>query len=405
MSLCRTVSTSRFYRMSLPLSRRSEQFSLRRLAMLASVFASALALGACKRSKPAAAFVPPPAQVGVVTVQPTQIAEPYEFVGQVEPFRRVEVRSRIDGIVTDRAFTEGAFVEKGQVLYRVEQQRSDAAYRAASARLDNAKRTLARLEPLVAKHAVAQQDVDNARSEVESAQAAVDAAKKDLDDTVIRAEISGRIGRAMLDLGARVSGPGDLLTTIDQLDPIYVTFHPSTQQLLAWQSDPASAKLLEPGSQGPAVRVVLPNGQPLPKIGRINFVAPSLDSASGTQQYRAQFENADHRLVPGQFVHVQLEGFARSNALAIPQQAVQQGLGRQFVYVVLPGDTIASRDVVPGPWSGRNWIIDSGLVAGDRVVVDGVQKIGPGRKVTPVPWTDSTATAPSGVPAVPGGPR
>jgi membrane fusion protein (multidrug efflux system) len=105
--------------------------------------------------------------------------------------------------------------------------------------------------------------------------------------------------------------------------------------------------------------------------------------------------------VPGQFVHVQLEGFARSNALAIPQQAVQQGLGRQFVYVVLPGDTIGSRDVVPGPWSGRKWIIDSGLVAGDRIVVDGVQKIGPGRKVNPVPWTDSSTDAPKGVPAVP----
>ncbi|HEX4683507.1 MAG TPA: efflux RND transporter periplasmic adaptor subunit, partial [Gemmatimonadaceae bacterium] len=197
-----------------------------------------------------------------------------------------------------------------------------------------------------------------------------------------------------------------LLTTIDELDPIYVTFHPSSQQLLAWQSDPASARLLEPGSEGPVVRAVLPNGQQLPKIGRINFVAPSLDSASGTQQFRAQFENADRRLVPGQFVHVRLEGFARSRAVAIPQQAVQQGLGRQFVYVVMRGDTIASRDVVPGPWSGRNWIIDSGLVAGDRVVVDGVQKVGPGRAVKPVAWMDSTAVAPKAVPtAVPGGAR
>ncbi|HEX4681163.1 MAG TPA: efflux RND transporter periplasmic adaptor subunit [Gemmatimonadaceae bacterium] len=358
----------------------------------------AFAATACKKSAPPA-FTMPPAQVGIVTVQPAQIPEQFEFVGQVEPFRRVEVRSRVDGIVIERPFTEGSVVTKGQVLYRIEQQRYDAAYRAAAARLDNAKRTLTRLEPLVSKHAVAQQDVDNARSELESAQAAVDAAKKDLDDMVIRAGISGQVGRAQLDLGARVTGPADLLTTIDELDPIYVTFHPSSQQLLSWQSDPASRRLLQPGDAGPVVRVVLPDGSKLPRTGRINFVAPSLDSSSGTQQFRAKFDNPDHKLVPGQFVHVQLEGFARSNALAIPQQAVQQGLGRQYVYIVMPGDTIGSRDVVPGHWSGRNWIIDSGLVAGDRVVVDGVQKIGPGRAVKPVPWADSSAT--HGVPAVP----
>jgi membrane fusion protein (multidrug efflux system) len=357
-----------------------------------------LAASACKESAPGA-FKPPPAQVGIVTVQPERISEQFEFVGQVEPFRRVEVRSRVDGIVTARPFTEGSVVSKGQVLYRLDQVRYEAAYRAAAARLDNAKRTLARLEPLVPKHAVAQQDVDNARSELESAQAAVDAAKKDLDDTVIRAEMSGQVGRTLLDLGARVTGPADLLTTIDVLDPVYVTFHPSSQQLLAWQQDSSSRRLLQAGETGVEVSVVLPDGSKLPRTGRINFVAPSLDSASGTQQFRAKFSNADRRLVPGQFVHVQLGGFARSNALAIPQQAVQQGLGRQFVYLVLPGDTIASRDVVPGPWSGRNWIIDSGLVAGDRVVVDGVQKIGPGRAVKPIPWIDSSATR--SVPAVP----
>jgi membrane fusion protein (multidrug efflux system) len=182
-----------------------------------------------------------------------------------------------------------------------------------------------------------------------------------------------------------------LLTTIDELDPVYVTFHPSSQQLLAWQEDPTSRRLLQPGGAGPSVSVVLPDGSKLPRTGRIDFVSPSLDSASGTQQFRAKFANPDRRLVPGQFVHVQLGGFARSNALAIPQQAVQQGLGRQYVYLVLQGDTIASRDVIPGPWSGRNWIIDSGLVAGDRVVVDGVQKIGPGRAVKPLPWIDSSA--------------
>lgn len=372
-------------------------FSRRAALAVASLFVVA----ACSRG-PAKPFAPPPTQVGVVTVSPTSIPEQYEFVGQVQPYRRVEVRSRVEGIVTDRPFTEGSFVEKGQVLYKLDAVKYEAAYRSAVARLDNAKRTLARLEPLVPKHAVAQQDVDNARSELESAQAAVDAAKKDLDDTVIRAEISGRVGRARLELGARVTGPADLLTTIDDLDPVYVTFHPSSQQLLAWQSDPQARALLASGaanasdgggSGGIAVRAVLPDGSLLPRVGHINFMSPSLDSASGTQEFRAQFANADHRLLPGQFVRVRLEGFHRSSALAVPQRAVQQGLGRQFVYVVGAGDTVTARDVNPGQWSGNLWIIDSGLAPGDRVIVDGIQKIAPGRVVRPVPAVDSGVTA------------
>jgi membrane fusion protein (multidrug efflux system) len=371
----------------------------------AIAFALALLIAATECDKaPAKPFVPPPAQVGVVTVAPTTIAEAYEFVGQVSPYRRVEVRSRVEGIVTDRPFTEGSFVEKGQVLYRLDVVRYDAAYRSAVARLDNAKRTLARLEPLVPKHAVAQQDVDNARSELESAQAAADAAKQDLDDTVIRAEISGQIGRARLELGARVTGPADLLTTIDDLNPVYVNFHPSSQQLLAWQQDPQARALLagrgvtanddagNPSRRGVAVRVILPDGSLLPRVGDINFRSPSLDSASGTQEFRAQFANSDRRLVPGQFVRVRLEGFARSSALAVPQRAIQQGLGRQFVYVVGAGDTVTARDVVTGQWSGSLWIIDSGLAAGDRVVVDGIQKVAPGRVVKPVPVVDSTSS-------------
>jgi len=356
---------------------------------------------ACNKA-PAKAFVPPPAQVGIVTVAPATIREAYEFVGQVSPYRRVEVRSRVEGIITERPFTEGSFVTKGQVLYRLDAIRYEAAYRSAVARLENAKRTVARLEPLIPRRAVAQQDVDNARSELETAQAAADGAKKDLDDTVIRAEIAGQVGRSRLELGARVTGPSDLLTTIDELNPVYVTFHPSSQQLLAWQQDPQARALLaagarsvssgDGGASGIAVRLVLPDGSEFPRGGRINFMAPSLDSASGTQEFRAQFTNADRRLLPGQFVRVRLEGFQRANALAVPQRAVQQGLGRQFVYVVGVGDTVTARDVNTGQWSGNLWIIQSGLTAGDRVVVDGIQKVAPGRVVKPVPAVDSSAS-------------
>ncbi|HTE45973.1 MAG TPA: efflux RND transporter periplasmic adaptor subunit [Gemmatimonadaceae bacterium] len=345
---------------------------------------------------------PPPPQVGVVAVTPTTVPESYEFGAQVQPFRRVEVRSRVDGIIVERPFTEGSVVSKGQILFKLDQVKYDAAYRSALARLNNAKRTVARLEPLLPKHAVAQQDVDNAHSELEAAQAAVDLAKKDLDDTTIRAEIDGQVGRTQLELGARVSGPTDLLTTIDELNPVYVTFHPSSQQLASWEQDPRAGALVRAGSKL-VVRVVLPDGSLLPRSGTLNFVAPSLDSASGTGEFRAKFTNGDRRLSPGQFVRVRLEGFSRTGALAIPQRAVMQGLGRQYVYVVGKGDTVTARDVKPGPWSGTLWIIDDGLSAGDRVVVDGTQKVAPGRVVKPVPLVDSTATSPKAVPSAPAG--
>ncbi|MEO7085838.1 MAG: efflux RND transporter periplasmic adaptor subunit [Gemmatimonadaceae bacterium] len=363
-----------------------------RAAKTVSLFAAGLAFGACSDAAPPQQKAPPPPQVGIVSATPMTVPEAYEFSGQVQPFRRVEVRSRVDGIIIDRPFTEGSVVHKGQVLYKLDQVRYDAAYRSALARFNNAKRTVARLEPLLPKHAVAQQDVDNAQSELESSQAAVDAAKKDFDDTEIRAEIDGQVGRARLELGARVSGPTDLLTTIDELDPVYVTFHPSSQQLALWASDPRSSALVRPGSSV-AVRVVLPDGSLLPRVGALNFVAPSIDSASGTEEFRAKFSNADRRLLPGQFVNVRLDGFARSNAIAIPQRAVLQGLGRQYVYVVGAGDSVTARDVKPGPWSGSLWIIDDGLKPGDRVIVDGTQKVAPGRVVKPVPLTDSATKA------------
>jgi membrane fusion protein (multidrug efflux system) len=296
-------------------------------------------------------------------------------------------------VIESRPFTEGATVKPGQVLYRIDPVRPAAAYRSASARYQNAKRTLARLEPLLGQNAVAQQDVDNARAELDQAAGDLAEAKKNLDDALVRAEIGGRVGRTNLEVGGRVTGPSDLLTTIDVLDPVYVSFRPSAQQLLQWHQNPDSRKLIQPGSPL-SVEVTLPDGSKLPRTGRLDFVAPSLDAVTGTQEFRAVFRNPDHVLVPGQFAQVRLKGFSRDSALAVPQRAVQQALGRQFVYVVGPGDTVAARDVEPGPWSGNLWIIDKGLAPGDRVIVDGTQKAAPGRPVRAVALADSAIAAP-----------
>ncbi|MFI5311682.1 MAG: efflux RND transporter periplasmic adaptor subunit [Gemmatimonadales bacterium] len=332
--------------------------------------------------------MPPPSEVGIVTVAPQTLPQSYDLVGEVEPSRRVEVRSRVEGVILERPFAEGTAVTAGQVLFRLDRVKTEAAYQSALARYDNARRTLDRLAPLLSKHAVAQQDVDNARTELDASKAALDQAKKDLDDSVVRAEVAGRVGRARFEIGGRVTGPVDLLTTIDQLDPVYVVFRPSSQQVLEWRSDRRSAPLLEPGGRL-QIHVVLPDGSLLARTGRLTFVAPALDSATGTQEFRATFANRDRVLVPGQFLNVRLSGFSRANALAVPQRAVQQGLGRQFVYVLSTGDTVVARDVKTGPWSGPLWIIDDGLKPGDRVIVDGVQKAAPGRVVKPSPVAEA----------------
>jgi membrane fusion protein (multidrug efflux system) len=361
-----------------------------RAALLILCGPAALAVNACH--KPDAQGAPPLPEVSIVSLTPQSVPVSYEFSGQVVPYRRVEVRARVEGIILERPFSEGQLVTAGQLLYKLDPVQYEAAFRSAEARYANAKQHLARLEPLVSQHAVAQQDVDNARSENEAAQASLAQARKDYDDTFVRAEIEGRVGRTEMEVGGRVTGPANLLTTIDRLNPVYVSFRPSSKQLGQWNWDPVARALIRPGSQL-EVQVTTSDGRALPRTGRLNFVAPSLDPSSGTQEFRAIFANPDHVLVPGEFVRVRLSGFIQSNAVAVPIRAVQTALGRQFVYVVGPGDTAAARDVEPGHWSGNLWIIEQGLRSGDRVIVDGVQKVFPGRMVRPVPLEDSAALA------------
>lgn len=352
-------------------------------------------LTSCHHALPPA---PPPPTVSFVVVHPARVAEPVEFAGQVEAMQRVEVRSPVAGVIIAQPIDEGAQVKAGDILFQIDPTVYDAAYRSAAARLaqaqaglDNATRTLARLTPLLTEHAVAQKDVDDAvaaeaqaRAAVDDAKGSVDRARKDLNDATVRAQISGRVGRANLVLGARVTGPADLLTTIDVLDPVRVTFRPSTDQLMAWRRDPRATRALAPGGSA-RVELVFPDGTAYADTGKLDFIAPVVDSATGTQEFRAQFANHDHLLVPGEFVRVRLLGLTRDSAILIPQRAVVPSLGQQTVYVVGGGDTIAARTVRATAWMGQRWLIDSGLVAGDRIVVDGVQKVRPGGVVHPVP--------------------
>jgi len=356
-----------------------------------AAFTAFVAVLAC-REPPRGA--PPAPEVGFVTVEARRVDQVFEFSGEIEASRRVEVRSQVGGVITSRPFGEGQAVRSGQILFRIDSVLYEADWRAArgrvaeaEARHANAAATLERFAALVRDNAVSRQDYDNAVAEARQAEAAVestrgaaDRARKALSDASVRAEIAGRVGKARLEVGARVRGPEDVLTTIDVLDSVYAGFRPSGQQLIGWWRDPRIARLLVPG--GPLrVEVILPDGQPAPQPGRLQFIDPVLDPATGTQFFRAVIPNPGGLLVPGQFVRVKLLGIARDSAILVPQRAVLQGMGRQSVYVVVPGDTVKPRDVVATVWEGGSWVIEQGLAPGDRVVVDGVQKVGPGMKV------------------------
>ncbi len=344
---------------------------------------------------PVASAAPPPPEVSVVTVVPETVTARFEYVGQAAASRSVEVRSQVTGVIVARPYAEGTDVAAGTLLFQIDPTTYQAAYRSAQARLANGERNLSRLKPLLAARAVAQKDVDDAQQAFDQAQAAVDQTKKDYDDTFVRAQISGRAGRAFLELGARVTGPGDLLTTVEQVDPIYVNFSPSDQDLLQWRRDIAAGRLLMPRG-ALAVQVTLADGSVFPGAGELNFADLALQPMTGTQQLRAQLRNPQHVLLPGQFVRVRLLGLKRPDAILVPQRAVQQSLGGAFVYVVNDSNTVAARNVTAAAWDGGSWLIDEGLQPGERVIVDGVQKATPGQPVKAVAYraaADTTGAA------------
>jgi len=368
-----------------------------------AVIGLGLGVAACGGAK--AGQLPPP-NVTVVTTAPRDIPASIDLVGQGAASKYIEVRSQLNGIIIERPYREGSDVETGTLLFRLDPTIYEASFRSskaaaenARARLDNAQRTLKRLTPLLAEGAVSQKDVDDATTELQQSQASyaqaqadADRAEKDYHDTWIRAEIPGRAGRANLPLGARVTGPNDILTDLQQINPIYVYFSPSDLEVLRFRRERDEGKLaFNPRSV--VVQVRLSDGTLLPSKGTLDFTDLSIDTRTGTQQYRAEFQNPQHTLLPGQFVRVRLLGVTRKGALLVPQRAVLQGLNGAFVYVVATGDTARARSVVASSWEGDGWVIDSGLVAGERVVVDGTQRVVAGQPVRIVTGADSAAAA------------
>ena len=337
----------------------------------------------------------PPPEVSVVSVAPRTLEQSYEYVGQTAGSREVEVRARVTGILLSRNFSEGAPVKKGQSLYTIDPapfqavvNRAAADVAAAEARLEQAKRNAARLKPLYAEKAVSQKDYDDAVSaeaigeaDLKAARARLVEARLNLAYTRVEAPASGVSGRSMRQEGSLVSGPDVLLTTITQIQPIWVNFGIPDRESQAIQSEMQAGRLVLPKGGSFEVTLKRSDGSPYGHSGRVNFADVRVSAATGTREMRAELPNPEAQLRPGEFVRVILKGATRPNAITVPQRAVLEGPQGKFVYVVNDKSMVEARPVEAGQWSGDDWIITRGLNTGERVVTDGVMKLGPGAPV------------------------
>jgi len=375
------------------------------LVLRASFLAGlALALAACSPSNGApdkgghkggpGAGMPPP-EVTVATVAPQALPATFEYVGQTAGSREVDVRARVAGILLRRNFAEGAPVRQGQSLYTIDPApfeaalaRAEADVGAAEARFEQARKNAARLKPLYAEKAVSQKDYDDTVSaeeigaaDVKAARARLTEAKLNLSYTKVESPVSGITGRSLRQEGSLISGPDALLTTITKVDPIWVNFGIPDNEQAQIQREVQAGQLALPKDGNFEVALRLADGSMYGTTGRLNFTDVRVSAVTGTRETRAELPNPGGALKPGEFVRVVLRGATRPNAVTVPQRAVLEGPQGKFVYVVNEKSQAEPRPVEAGEWAGQSWIITSGLKPGERVIVDGVMRLGPGAPV------------------------
>jgi membrane fusion protein, multidrug efflux system len=351
-------------------------------------------------------------QVEVVTVQTQTIPDEPEFIGQAEASRPVEIRAQVTGLLKAVLYPEGRDVKKGDRLYQIDPVPFKAAAASAKAkiaqaeaRVVQAKQDLARVKPLLAEQAVSQKDVDDAVAEQLSANAAVEGARADLikaqfdlDNTLITAPINGLIERSRYYEGRLVSAQTDLLTVVHRVDPMYVVVNVPETFILKRRRDIEAKRITHPGVYQLRGRLTLMDGTTYPQEGVLDLLEPGLRTETSSRQTRITFPNPTRTLLPGQFVKVRFTGDTKTDAILVPQRAVLQGPQGPFVFVVNGEEKIEIRDVGAADWKGDQWVIERGLKAGDRVVVNGLMKIGPGAPVKAVPWVPANAES---VPSLP----
>lgn len=362
-----------------------------------------LAVAACD-GKPGAgaanaspAGAPPPPPVSVITLR--QQAAPVTTVlpGRTSAYRVAEVRPQVGGVLRERLFTEGQEVTAGQPLFRIDPAPYQAALETAEASLaraeataQSAEVTVNRYRPLVRARAVSQQDFDlaeaalrQAQADVSSAQASVDTARINLGYTVVNSPIDGRTGRSSVTVGALVTASqASPLVTVTQLNPIYVDMTQPSAALLRQRRDIAEGVLRRDVADRAAAVLILEDGTEYAHRGEIQFSEVIVDQGTGSVTLRAVFPNPDGLLLPGMFVRARVEEGTIDQALLVPQQAVlRTPRGEPMAYVVNAQDVVEQRILKTSRAIGTNWLVTDGLAAGDRVVMEGVQRIRPGAKV------------------------
>lgn len=369
------------------------------MPLAAASFSALFLLAAGCRPAPPPPAAPPPAPVTVASVEPRAVAVTYEYVGQTAGYREVEVRARVNGIILRRNFREGSAVKRGQSLFTIDPApfqvavaRAEADLGVAQARADQARRDVARLKPVLEARAVSQKELDDAMSaarvaeaETKSAQARLNEARLNLGYTHVESPIDGVSSRAAVSEGTLVSGPNVLLATVTQVNPMYVIFGIPDREYLAMRRDVEAGRLKLPAGNRFKTTVKLADGSSYARSGDINFTDVRVNTQTGTSEARAEFANRDSALRAGEFVRIVLEGAVRPAAIVVPQRSVLEGPKDKFVYVVNAESKAEQRPVTVGDWAGEGWVIESGLKAGERVIVDGVMKIGPGAPVQIVP--------------------
>jgi membrane fusion protein (multidrug efflux system) len=371
----------------------------------------------------------PPAEVSVVTLAPAQFPVTFEYVGQTAGSKDAEVRARVTGIVERKLYREGAPVKAGQPLFLLDPKPFEAQLASAEAELAKAQaqktqadREAARLKPLAERRAIGQKEADDAATAadlaaagVKVAEARVTEAKLNLAYTRVNAPISGLSSRAQQSEGSLATANTTLLTTVSQVDPLWIVFSVSENEQQRLNRAVAEGKLTLPPNHAFDVTIRLSDGTTLPSTGRITFADNRVSPSTGTYEMRAEVPNTDLALKPGQFVRVVLKGGQRRNALAVPQVALLEGPQGKFVYVLgkdKEGRDIAQpRSVTVGAWAEREatnmWLIESGLAEGDRVIVDGTARImmpnSPVKLAEPATASGQPSTVPGGTSAPPPG--
>ncbi len=359
------------------------------------ILALSLALLACGKQEtaPPAPQSMPAMPVSVVTVEPTSVPISTEAVAQTEGASEVEVRPRVGGILLKKLFEEGAAIKAGQPMFLIDPEPYKIALTNAqgqlvhqNARVTQTTRESARLKDLLATQSISEREYDNATSDsamasadTMQASAAVREAQLNLSYATVTAPSSGMAGRFLYSEGALVAPGTSLLTTISQVSPIWVRFSLSESELkqLGGSISEKSVK---------KVTIVLPDGTEYGETGKLNFASSQIDPALGTQQLRAEFKNADKALMPGQFVRARITTGSRDGVFLVPQAAVATGEQGTFVFIANAQNQAERRPVTAGEWQGTDWIILSGLQAGDKVITDNLIKLNmmpPGAPVAP----------------------